>query len=120
MKYIREIILIVLLVLIVLLWHPFGMMPMSPTGEMITLGIFLAVFAAGIFFLFRERPRDEREAVERNAISRVAYLAAAIVLVLGITVRELNHMTPDPWLIGALVVMILAKIFGSAYFKAKE
>ncbi len=81
-----------------------------PSGVAMT-GLALAVLAFGTFvsFVLRERPRDEREEIHRGFAGRVGFLAGAGILMLGIVLQSLAH-TLDPWLVYALIAMVVGKI----------
>ncbi len=71
----------------------------------ITLGLF-GIFAS---FILREGAADERDSVHRTLAGRNAFLAGSGVLTLGIVIQGYTHSV-DPWLVAALVVMIVVKI----------
>jgi hypothetical protein len=98
-----------LVVLAILLLNPFefwmpDMMVMAMLA--ITIGLF-GVFAS---FVLRERVFDERDALHRTLAGRNAFLAGSGVLTLGIVIQGHTHSV-DPWLVIALVAMIVVKIF---------
>ena len=89
---------------------------------MATMAVLLAVvasFAGYALFVWRERDGDERENFIRNFGSRIAFLATGAVLVAAIIVQTALHSAPDPWIGGALIVMVSAKIIGHAYGRRK-
>lgn len=97
-----------LIVLAVLLLNPFAFwMPDMMVVAM--LAITLALFAAFASFILRERAADEREALHRTLAGRNAFLVGSGVLTLGIIVEGYAHAV-DPWLVYALIAMIVAKI----------
>jgi len=71
----------------------------------ITLGLF-GLFAS---FILREKVVDERDGFHRTLAGRNAFLAGAGVLTLGIVIQGYSHAV-DPWLVVALVGMIVVKI----------
>lgn len=71
----------------------------------ITLGLF-GVFAS---FVLRERVVDERDGLHRTLAGRNAFLAGSGVLTVAIVVQGYAHSV-DPWLIVALITMIIVKI----------
>ena len=96
-----------------LLLDPF--MAFMPTTLFMTVnGILVAVTALYAGVLWREKAQDERDALHRMVAGRAAFIAGVAVLVIGITVQTFQHHV-DPWLIGALVVTVLAKIIGHLY-----
>ncbi len=74
----------------------------------------LAAFCLLAVFVVRESAADEREAMHRSFAGRVAFLAGSAVLVTGIIAEGMQHAV-DPWLILALVVMIVGKIVTRIY-----
>jgi len=78
----------------------------------------IVVFALFASFIWGETAQDEREALHRFMAGRIAYLAGAGGLVVAIIVESLQHDL-DPWLIGILGIMILAKISGLLYGRIK-
>jgi amino acid transporter len=76
--------------------------------------VLFLVFATYAAFIVRERFADEREEEHVMLSGRVAYLAGAFVLVVGIIAGGL-HNVMNPWLVGALVAMIVGK-FGTRIY----
>ena len=68
----------------------------------------------------KEKTLDEREEKNRAAAGRAGYLLGLIVLIVGVSVQTLSHIPLDPWIIGALVVMVLGKVFTRAHFEDKQ
>lgn len=97
-----------LVILAVLLLNPFEFwMPDMMIMAMLagTLGLF-GLFAS---FIMRERMADERDAQHRTLAGRNAFLAGSGVLTLGIVIQGYSHSV-DPWLVIALITMIIVKI----------
>lgn len=92
---------------------------MPTMGTMLVLLAVVASFAAFAVFVWKEQSGDERENFIRNIGSRTAFLATGTVLVAGIIIETLTNYSPNPWLGGALVVMVGAKIIGHAYGRKK-
>ncbi len=106
---IKEIIVpLTLVVLAVLLLNPFHfwMPDMAVMGILATLLVFFGVFAS---FILREKSIDERDNVNRSLAGRNAFLAGSSILMLAIVVQGYKEAI-DPWLVVALIVMILVKI----------
>jgi hypothetical protein len=104
----ETIVTVALIVIAVLLLNPFHFwMPdmMVICMLAITLGLF-GIFAS---FILREKSVDEREDQHRTLAGRNAFLAGSGVLTLGIVIQGYTH-TIDPWLVIALIVMIIVKI----------
>jgi predicted Kef-type K+ transport protein len=76
---------------------------------MCILAIILAVFALFASFVLRENKYDEREEGHRALAGRNAFLVGAGILTLGIVVQGYTHIV-DPWLVIALIAMIVVKI----------
>ena len=106
---IKETIVTICLVgLAVLLLNPFNFwMPdmMVVCILAVTLGLF-GIFAS---FILREKIIDERDAQHRTLAGRNAFLVGAGVITLGILIQGYAHNV-DPWLVIALIAMILVKI----------
>ena len=97
----------------ILLANPFHFwMPDILVMCMLTLTVITFVLFA--LFILREKAQDEREVVNKMLSGRVAFIAGSGVLVVGIIIQEL-HQALDPWLVLALVVMVLAKLFTRIY-----
>ena len=108
-KNLKEIsIAVILIILLLVLLNPFHMfMP-----DMMLMAILIAaVLAFGLFaaFILQEKVVDEREDAHRALSGRAAFLAGATLLVLGILVQSFSHHV-DPWLLIALVGMVVSKI----------
>ncbi|MCX6703209.1 MAG: hypothetical protein NTV02_00760 [Candidatus Zambryskibacteria bacterium] len=92
----------------VLLLNPFHFwMP-----DAVLMGVLLcALVIFGIFaiFILREQVLDERDNLHRRLAGRNAFLAGAGILMLGIVVQGYSHNV-DPWLVAALVGMVVVKV----------
>ena len=102
-----------LVVLAILLLNPFHFW-MPGMTVMAIMGGVLVVFAVFASFVLREDVQDEREGVHRMYAGRTAFLAGATVIMLGLAVQSWNDNV-DPWLVVALVAMVLAKIGARIY-----
>jgi len=102
-----------LVLLLLLILNPFHFWMPMPVHIMI-LGAAATAFGAVAVFVLRERVADERDALLRSFSGRIAFLAGAGALVLGIAIQSLQH-TVDPWLVGTLTVMIVAKTAARLY-----
>jgi uncharacterized membrane protein YfcA len=74
----------------------------------------LIVFALFAIFIWREKARDEREALHTQQAGRVGFLIGAGVLVLGI-LYETHQGIIDWWLLIALTAMIFGKWISAWY-----
>ena len=109
---------VILIILILLFLNPLGLwMPDMLVNMMIAGVVILFVIFAG--FVWKEKARDEREQLHKMIAGRFAYLAGVGVLVLGITVQGFTTPHVDPWLLIALLAMILGKIFGFFYSRSR-
>lgn len=84
--------------------------PMHPF--MIPLLVILLIIFTGM--LWKERPSDEREQLHTLIASRFAYFAGVATLTIALIIQH-GQGTIDPWLIIAICIMLLAKIFGLLY-----
>jgi len=75
---------------------------------MVLLALTLALFGVFAIFILRENSEDEREAQHRALAGRNAFLAGSGILTLGIVIQGYVHQV-DPWLVGALIVMVITK-----------
>ncbi len=94
--------------IVVLLLNPFHFW-MPDMMVLCMLAIALALFGIFASFILREGSIDEREDQHKSFAGRNAFLAGAGVLTLGIVVQGYTH-TVDPWLVVALIVMVVTKI----------
>ncbi len=105
----KEIIITFCLIFIsVLLLNPFHFW-MPDMMVMCMLAIALVLFGIFASFILREKIFDERDTMHRTLAGRNAFLSGASILMIGIVFQGYTH-TVDPWLVTALIVMILAKI----------
>ena len=97
-----------LVLIAILLLNPFHFwMP-----DMMVLGMLagaLVLFGLFASFILREDSRDERDELHRTFAGRNAFLAGCAVLILGIVAQGYSHAV-DPWLVVALIVMLVVKI----------
>lgn len=97
-----------LVVIAILLLNPFHFW-MPDMMVMCMLAIALGLFGMFASFILREEAFDERDSQHRTLAGRNAFLAGAGVLTLGIVVQGYTHEV-DPWLVMALIVMVMVKI----------
>lgn len=103
----ESVVTVLLIVIAVLLLNPFDFW-MPDMMVMCMLAIALALFGVFASFVLRERSVDEREQQHKSLAGRNAFLAGSGVITLGIVVQGYSHNV-DPWLVGALIVMISVK-----------
>lgn len=104
----ETIVTIALIVIAILLLNPFHFW-MPDMMVMCMLAVALGLFGIFASFILRETVIDEREGQHRTLAGRNAFLAGAGVLTLGIVVQGYTHAV-DPWLVVALIVMVVVKI----------
>ena len=83
---------------------------MPNSAQMLILTILLGFISAFLVLLWRENPRDEREAVNQASASRAAYVVGAVVLIIALIIQNLEHKI-DPAVPLALLAMISTKVF---------
>ena len=104
---------ILLAVAALFLANPFNIW-MPDMTHMLILAIAVAVFGMFSVFVLMERAGDERENEHRHAAGRFAFLVGGAILIVGIIVQTFAH-TLDPWLVWALVGMVIAKSAARLY-----
>ncbi|PIR83980.1 hypothetical protein COU18_01060 [Candidatus Kaiserbacteria bacterium CG10_big_fil_rev_8_21_14_0_10_51_14] len=104
---------IVLTVVAVLLVNPFHLW-MPNMAHMAILAAVVVAFGVFAVFVLRERVGDEREDVHRMFAGRVAYLSGALVLIVAIVVESIAGSL-DPWLVVALLAMVIGKVGAHIY-----
>ncbi len=106
-----------LVIIAILLLNPFDfwMPDMMVVGMLVLALVLFGIFAS---FILREKTVDERDAVHETLAGRNAFLAGSTILILGIVVEGYTH-TVDPWLVIALIVMIVVKI-GTRFWSDKN
>jgi hypothetical protein len=88
--------------------NPTGLL-MPESTEMMLLVFFALGFIAFLGLVWKEHPADEREHAHLLAAGRVSFFVGSSILTAGIVLEALKHSI-DPWLIAALIFMILAKL----------
>lgn len=99
--------------------NPFHIL-MSNFFQMCIYGLLLVATVVFVGLIARENARDERDEKHRAAAGRVGYLLGIVVLISGVSYQTLSHSPVDPWLIVALVVMVLGKVFARAHKEEAE
>lgn len=108
---------LVLVIFLIFLMNPLdAFMPsMMQTLVVCLAGLVFLLFAV---FVWRERAEDEREELHRFLAARFAYLVGAGILMVAALIQSLAHML-DPWIIVALIGMLIAKVAGRMYAKSR-
>lgn len=99
---------LVFIALLFLKLDPFDFL--MPTKVQMSI-LALLVAAAGLYagILFRQRARDEREALHLHRASSAAYAAGVAILVIAIAWQSFSG-TADPWLFYVLGAMVVVRI----------
>ena len=87
-------------------------MPMM--GELVALVIVVVLLLGWAAFILFEATHDEREVVIQMRSGRIAYLCGIGFLGTALVVQSLMHAV-DPWIAGALAVMVVAKLLTRLY-----
>ena len=108
---------LLLIIVLILFADPFvTRMPHGMHPFMVPMLVVLFVLFAAI--VWKEAPGDERDGLHKFVASRFAYFAGITVLIVGIIVESFSG-TIDPWLIGSICIILLAKLAGTLYSKLK-
>lgn len=105
----------IVILLLIMLINPFDIL-MLDMGVMMVLSLFAVSVMAFAALVWRERSRDEREALLVGSAGRIAYLTGAGVLSVGIIVQTIAHDL-DIWLVLALGLMIVSKLLATVYYQ---
>ena len=106
-----------IVVALLLLINPFNILMTSALT--LTLIMILAVtIIAFAVFIWREQPRDEREALYGLKAGHVSYFIGGGVLVAAIIVQAIQHRL-DQWLAVALGSMVITKLLVSTWIRRK-
>lgn len=97
-----------LIALSVLVLNPSHALMPDAVLMLLLVGV-LAVFCALAVYVVREQAADERELLHRALAGRWAFLIGSGVLVVGIIAQGMSHAV-DPWLVLALILMVLGKL----------
>ena len=100
---------LIILICLLLSTDLFPFMPSSVV--MVAIAVFIAAFGLFAILIWRESPKDEREAHILLGSDRLGFLAGAIVLSLALIGTSLRHESTD-LLALSLTVMILGKLLG--------
>lgn len=87
---------------------------MPSVVQMAALTIAAALLIVWVSFILREGEGDEREIQLRAFAGRAAYLSGVGALTLALLVQGFQHAI-DPWIPGALIVMMIAKLTAHLY-----
>lgn len=99
---------VILVVLAIFLLDPF-MYWMPHDMTYVILVLLAALFAVFAGLVWREQPKDEREAEHAVKASRTGYMIGTASIVIGIIVQALSGAV-SVWLVIALAGMVLGKL----------
>jgi amino acid transporter len=108
---------VAIVVALVLLINPFEILMTSALTLTLIMILAVTVIAFAIF-VWREQPRDEREALYGLKAGRLSYFVGGAVLVVAIIVQSVQHNL-DQWLAVALGAMVITKFIVSAWTRLK-
>jgi len=111
--FIELLVMLVLIALAAIILNPLHIW-MPDMVHMTVLGALLVVFATLAAFVLGEAKGDERDVQVRLLGGRIGFLAGAFVLVCGIALESL-HGQADPWLVFALLAMLVGKVVAHLY-----
>lgn len=104
----KNILAIILITLTLALTDPIDLIMPTPI-QMTLMAIIALTFIAFAGLIYREKPKDEREAFLLNYSSRSAFLVGSSLLIIAIFTQLYSHSL-DNWLVWILSAMILTKI----------
>src|SRR3989344_6394728 len=104
---------VVLFALAVFVLNPFDFWMPDMAAMAAAAGLFV-VFVAFAALVWREKAGDEREAAHIAFAGRFGYLAGVFGLTAGVAAQAFRHAV-DPWMVAALVLMVLAKLAARAW-----
>ena len=104
----ETIVTLALIAIAILLLNPFHFW-MPDMMVMCMLAIALVLFGIFASFILREKSVDERDDQHKSLASRNAYITGSGILMLAIVIQGYTHVV-DPWLVIALICMVIVKI----------
>ncbi len=99
---------LVVIAALVLMMCPIPFLMLTST-QMVLTSLAALGFIMWTVFQWQEGALDEREELHRFLAARLAYFVGAAIVMIGVLVQSLRHSV-DPWLVGALIGMIVAKV----------
>ncbi len=102
---------------LLLLINPFNILMTSALTLTVIMILAVTVIAFAVF-VWREQPRDEREALYGLKAGHVSYFIGGAVLALAIIIQSIQHDL-DQWLAVALGAMVITKLIVSAWSRHK-
>ena len=102
-----------LVVALLLLWNPLDFW-MPTEFQIVVAGAVVVLVAVFVGLVSTDVGRDEREVMLRGGSARVGYIAGVVVLSLCVVLGLIAGEHTDPWVLGALAAMILARVIHRA------
>lgn len=106
-----------ILIALILLLNPFNAIMASALTLSLLMTLAVAMIAFAVF-IWREKPRDEREAFYGLQAGHVSFFVGAGVLVLAIIVEVFQHNL-NVWLPATLGTMVITKLIVSAWMRQR-
>jgi hypothetical protein len=118
-NFISEILFSTLLIgVLITCLNPLNLLMPLPFITLIVIALLL-IFGLFSVYIWNERKGDERQNYHKILSGHFAFLTGSIILVMGIVYQELNSKL-DPWLVYALIGMIIAKLLSQYYSEKKN
>ncbi|MDP2676791.1 MAG: hypothetical protein Q8O83_03845 [bacterium] len=115
----KEIIIsIILILLTVLFLNPFMLWMPAPIFYIVS-AVFVILFASFLVFIWREHAHDEREQLHKMIAARIGYLLGIATIAGILLIQAIVYHHTDPWFVFALLIMVLGKMAGMLYSKAR-
>lgn len=117
--YYKELILVIsLTVALVLATDSLPGLYMPDAMAMLLLVLFIVALTIFLVFVWKARPKDEREASHNWYSSRFGYTLGILLLASGSVVQTLQHSV-DPWLVSTLVIMVVGKVLAKLFLSER-
>jgi len=115
----KELVVSIVIILLLILIVSLGTAQMPDMANMMVVAGLLVLYTVFAVYVWRERPRDEREELQTLTSSKVAYLVGAGALTVGIVVQLIQHDI-DLWLPISLGLMVLSKAVALYFIGRRE
>lgn len=118
MTALESIISLLILGILILFLNPTHLLMPDTINSMLILGLIIS-FLVFVGSVWREKAKDEREALHIQKAGRISFLVGSAILVVGIISQAQKHNI-DPWLIYTLSAMVLTKTIARIWHKLKN
>ncbi|MDH5533895.1 MAG: hypothetical protein OEX81_05740 [Candidatus Pacebacteria bacterium] len=119
LSFIKEISISVVLIIILISFLQVSQLIMPMSVEFSLIVFLIILFLAYTTTIWKEIPRDEREEQHQLKAGRMSFLIGAGILTMG-AIYQLSQHEVDPWLISALIIMILVKVISRIYYQLAD